>query len=149
MSVLVASSSSVANGTYNLSFKASNSDYTVLAYAKYIIDAIAPTVPSNLTASISGSKRKQAINLAWSASSDSGSGVSHYRVIRNNSLLSTTTNLTYKDSSAADNTLYTYVIQAVDKAGNISSSSNSQSISKASSGGGGSGGKGGGKGRKK
>jgi hypothetical protein len=92
--------------------------------ATFAIDATAPTVPGNLTATSSkGSK----VALAWTASSDgSGSGVASYRVFRNGTQVATTASTTYTD--APGNGTWSYTVKAVDVAGNVSAASNTASI---------------------
>lgn len=117
------------------------------------VDSSAPTTPTNLTASAS---RKGQVSLSWNASSDSGTGVSHYLVYRDAGAgftqIAQTTSLTYKDSNPSASTVSYYVI-AVDAAGNKSAKSNTAtlSLSTQSGGKGGSGGStgGGGKGNGK
>jgi lysophospholipase L1-like esterase len=75
-------------------------------------DSAPPTVPTGLTAAAQSSSR---IDLAWTASSDSGSGVAGYNVFRNGTRLATTTSPTYSDTGLASNTLYTYTVTAFDR----------------------------------
>ena len=80
-------------------------------------DTTPPTTPGNVSATpVSGSQ----INVAWSASTDNV-GVTGYKVMRNGSLAgSTTTALTYSDTGLAASTTYSYTVEAVDAAGNVS-----------------------------
>jgi len=84
-------------------------------------DTTAPTAPATLTAVAIGTSR---VDLSWSASTDDR-GVVGYRVFRDGSAssLSEATGTTYSDTSVAAATSYTYVVRAVDAAGNISASS--------------------------
>ena len=75
-------------------------------------DSTPPTVPTGLTASAQSSSR---IDLAWNASTDSGSGVAGYNVLRNGTWLATTTATNYSDTGLKSNTLYTYTVTAFDR----------------------------------
>ena len=87
-------------------------------------DTTAPTTPNGLTASaVSDTK----INLGWAPSTDNV-GVSGYRVIRNGSLLITLASVTtYQDTGLQPATTYTYRVQALDAAGNVSAQSTAAS----------------------
>src|SRR5262249_12416697 len=79
-----------------------------------------PTTPGNVTATPVSSSQ---INVAWSASTDNV-GVAGYKVLRNGNLAgSTTTALTYSDTSLAASTSYSYTVEAFDAAGNVSTPS--------------------------
>jgi uncharacterized repeat protein (TIGR03806 family) len=97
-------------------------------------DATAPTAPGNLrqTAVTSTSA-----SLAWNASTDTGgSGLAGYRVFRNGTQTGAqTTGLTFTDSGLTAGTTYSYVVRAVDNAGNLSANSNSLSVTTTSTGG--------------
>jgi chitodextrinase len=83
-------------------------------------DATPPSAPSTLTATAVGSGE---IDLSWKKSTDD-SGVDHYVVFRDGVQIDTTTRTTYADTTVAPNTAYTYVVEAVDVAGNVSPDSN-------------------------
>ena len=87
-------------------------------------DTTAPTAPTGVTASaVSDTK----INLSWSPSTDNV-GVTGYRVIRNGALLTTLgTVTTFQDTGLAASTTYTYRVQALDAAGNVSPQSTAAS----------------------
>ncbi|MGI6294976.1 MAG: N-acetylmuramoyl-L-alanine amidase [Armatimonadota bacterium] len=88
-------------------------------------DKTAPTVPTNLTANaISPSQ----INLAWSASTDSGgAGLAGYIVYRGGSEIGRVTTTSYSDNGLNANTAYSYTVKAYDNAGNASGASNAAS----------------------
>lgn len=89
------------------------------------VDTTPPSVPSNLTASAANSNL---VNLSWTASSDNVA-VTGYKIYRNSTLVGTVmTGLNYADNTVSGNTSYTYVIKAVDAAGNISADSNSSTV---------------------
>lgn len=85
------------------------------------LDITAPSVPLNLTATaISVSQ----INLAWSASTDTGgSGLKGYNVYRNGSLAASPTVALLNDTGLLSGTNYSYRVSAVDNAGNESAQS--------------------------
>ncbi|MGJ9403521.1 fibronectin type III domain-containing protein [Arthrobacter sp. KK5.5] len=85
-------------------------------------DSTAPSVPANLTATLSGTTA----DLAWTASTDNV-GVTGYRVTRNGVVITTVLNTFYNDSNRTPGT-YTYTVAAVDGAGNASGPSNSASV---------------------
>ncbi|MHA7277913.1 putative Ig domain-containing protein [Arthrobacter sp. Hz1] len=88
-----------------------------------VSDTTAPSVPANLTATLSGSTA----TLSWTASTDNV-GVTGYRVSRNGTVLAgTVTTTTFSDPGLAAGT-YTYTVAAIDTAGNISGASNSASV---------------------
>ncbi len=86
-------------------------------------DTSPPTTPTGLTASAFSSSR---INLDWNASTDNVA-VTGYRVYRNGTFLVAlgSSNTNFQDSGLAAATAYTYVVDAVDGAGNASTISGS------------------------
>lgn len=83
-------------------------------------DDAAPTTPAGLTALATAPSR---IELSWLASTDSGgSGIAGYRIFRDDSstALATVTATSYADTSVTPGTRYSYVVRAVDNAGNVS-----------------------------
>jgi YD repeat-containing protein len=77
-------------------------------------DTIAPSVPSGLAATAVSSTR---INLAWTASTDTGgSGLAGYRIYRNGSQINTSATNSYADTTLSPSTLYTYKVAAYDNA---------------------------------
>ncbi len=81
-------------------------------------ESIPPSVPTGLSATpVSGTQ----INLAWSASTDTGgSGLVGYRIYRGGSQIATSTTPSYSNSSLTNATTYTYTVAAYDAAGNAS-----------------------------
>jgi hypothetical protein len=63
------------------------------------------------------------INLNWSAITDNV-GVTGYRVYRDGSELTTTTQTSYSDTGLTASTEYTYTVSAYDAAGNVSAQCN-------------------------
>ena len=84
-------------------------------------DTTAPSTPASVTATATSST---SIKLAWSASSDNV-GVTGYRLARDGSALTTVaaSALSYVDNTVNPATTYSYTVQAVDAAGNVSSAS--------------------------
>jgi lysophospholipase L1-like esterase len=75
-------------------------------------DSTPPTVPGGLRATAQSSSR---IDLAWNASTDSGSGVGGYNVFRNGTKIASATSTSYSDTGLTSNTLYTYTVTAFDR----------------------------------
>lgn len=86
-------------------------------------DTTPPTAPSGLTAT---AQRGYRIAMSWQASTDDV-GVVGYRIYRNGSQIGQVTTLGFTDTvrSTSDQT---YVVRAVDAAGNLSPASNSVSV---------------------
>ena len=83
-------------------------------------DTTPPTTPF-----LSGSPFSSTqIDLSWTASTDSGSGLSDYRVYRGGTLIATlgTSVTAYSDVGLTPSTLYSYYVVARDVAGNVSNS---------------------------
>ena len=100
------------------------------ASAVYAVDGTAPSSPAGLTATI---RRKSQVDLLWIASSDGGSGVATYRVLRNGALLATTSSTSWLDRGTTTGQTYDYSIVAVDGAGNGSAPSNTARVTIGSS----------------
>ncbi|UXH80137.1 glycosyl hydrolase family 18 protein [Roseateles amylovorans] len=80
-------------------------------------DTTAPTVPSGLSSS---NITTSSITLSWGASSDAGSGVANYELLRGGTLIASPTTTSYTDTGLAAATSYSYQVRAKDKAGNAS-----------------------------
>jgi chitodextrinase len=106
-----------------------NSDWAnvreILAFSNDV-DTIPPSAPTHLT----GVASSHQINLTWSGSTDNV-GVARYQIFRNGATKPTGTSTTtsYADTSVAPNTSYSYVVRAVDAAGNVSTGSNVAQLS--------------------
>ncbi|MEI7688861.1 MAG: fibronectin type III domain-containing protein [Candidatus Nomurabacteria bacterium] len=83
------------------------------------LDTVAPTTPSGLTATAFSSSQ---INLSWNASADAV-GVTGYKIYKNGTQITTTSNTSYSSTGLSSATLYTYYVVAYDTAGNNSNSS--------------------------
>ena len=90
----------------------------ILAYQQST-DTTAPSVPTNLSATAISSSQ---INLSWSASTDDV-GVVGYKIYRNGTQITTTTNTNYSDTGLTPSTIYSYTVSAYDAAGNNSAQS--------------------------
>jgi hypothetical protein len=78
-------------------------------------DTTAPTAPSSLAANPTSTT----VTLSWSASTDNV-GVDHYAVYEDGILLGNTSTPGYVVTGLSPETAYTYTVEAVDAAGNIS-----------------------------
>ncbi len=61
---------------------------------------------------VTGAPVGQNISLSWNEPAMSGSGIDHYRVLRDGAQIATTTETTYVDTSVVPNTTYTYTVTA-------------------------------------
>lgn len=73
-------------------------------------DESPPSVPADFSAEAVSSER---VELTWTAAEDPESGVSAYRVYRNDSLLGTSPGVGYVDLTVEPNTTYEYEVSAV------------------------------------
>jgi len=81
-------------------------------------DTVPPSAPGTPVATTVSSSQ---VGLSWTASTDNV-GVVGYQVVRSGSVIATVSGTTYSDTSVAASTSYTYQINAVDAAGNSTSS---------------------------
>jgi len=95
---------------------AGNASAQCAAVAVSTLDATAPSIPTNLQATVVSTSR---IDLSWTASTDNV-GVAGYRVYRDGSLVASTAGTTYSDTGLAAGTTYGYRVAAYDAAGNAS-----------------------------
>ncbi|MDC8772495.1 glycosyl hydrolase family 18 protein [Roseateles albus] len=93
------------------------------------VDTTPPTVPAGLSAS---GATTSSITLSWSASTDAGSGVAGYDVLRGGSVVASPTATSLVDSGLTAGTAYSYAVRARDKAGNVSAASSALLTSTAS-----------------
>ncbi|MFB9330038.1 fibronectin type III domain-containing protein [Paenibacillus aurantiacus] len=92
-------------------------------------DTTSPSVPANLT---SPSKTSTSVSLSWTASTDNVA-VTGYDILRNGSVVGSSTGTTYTDTGLSANTAYTFAVKAKDAAGNASAASSSISVTTSSS----------------
>lgn len=95
--------------------------YTQLIHDGSVIDTpekdtTAPSIPTALNAEATATS----VHLTWKASTDSGSGVDHYEVFRNQQKVADASGNTYTDDDLTANSNYAYSVNAIDKAGNKS-----------------------------
>lgn len=129
----------LSNGTNNLRIEATTNDG--LANIDYITltglniaagdcnnttdsDTESPTTPSNLSYN---NATTSSVNLSWIASSDN-IGVTGYQILKNDSVISTTSNTSTTVNNLSEGTIYSFAVVAYDAAGNYSTSSASISI---------------------
>ncbi len=94
-------------------------------------DTQAPTAPTALS---STGVTSTTVALKWNASTDNV-GVTAYQVYRNGQSIATTANTTYTDSALQASTQYSYVVRALDAAGNVSGNSNELQVTTENTGG--------------
>ena len=87
------------------------------------VDAQAPSVPTGLRGSVSGTT----VTLGWTASTDNVA-VTAYDIYRNNTKVGSTSALSYVDSGLTANTSYQYAVAARDAQSNASARSTSLSL---------------------
>jgi chitodextrinase len=85
-------------------------------------DAQAPSAPGTLTASVARGKK---IDLRWGAATDNV-GVTGYHLYRNGTLIRTVTTLTNRDAPGRGT--FTYMVRALDAAGNLGPPSNAVTV---------------------
>jgi len=87
-------------------------------------DTTPPTTPTDLSMS---NPAGSSVSLQWTESSD-GRGVSYYRVFRDGAPIGATLSPGYVDDGVAEDTEYSYRVQASDLAGNLSPPSDSLTV---------------------
>ena len=95
-------------------------------------DSTPPTAPTGLTGT---SPSASTIALSWSASTDN-TGVTGYEIYRGTATTptATVTGTTFTDTGLSPSTTYSYVVKAIDAAGNRSAPSNTATVSTAAGG---------------
>ncbi|MBB6695531.1 fibronectin type III domain-containing protein [Cohnella xylanilytica] len=84
-------------------------------------DLTPPAAPAGLTASAASSR---SIDLRWNASSDGDSGMKGYRLLdEDGTVLAETYGTSYSVSGLVPQTSYSFRVQAIDRAGNVSAPS--------------------------
>ncbi len=99
------------------------------------VNEVADTTPPTQVTGVAGTPTADSIALSWSASSDTDSGVTAYRIYRDagTTPLVEVTGLSYTDTALLENKEYRYEITAVDAAGNESIRSTSLAVTTLSS----------------
>jgi fibronectin type 3 domain-containing protein len=91
-----------------------------------MVDSTAPTVPGAPQPAQSDTGAPPA--LSWTASTDAGTGVAGYRVLRNGAQIATTTTTSYTDTGVSASGSYSYTVVAFDGVGNASVPSAATSV---------------------
>lgn len=108
-------------GTVTVSFNTGGGTALLIPVTLTVIpgtDIIPPTIPTGLSAALSGTT---SVLVSWSASSDTGgSGLAGYRLYRNAELIAQPTATHHNDTGLVAGTSYDYSVSAVDTAGNES-----------------------------
>ncbi|WP_305908854.1 reprolysin-like metallopeptidase [Methylomarinum sp. Ch1-1] len=121
----------LADGIATKSVTATAAEHNdVTQSATIIVDGTAPTAPANVTAA---EKRKNQVAISWNSSTDSGSGLDHYAVMRDGVLIAETGSTNYNDKPGSGT--FTYTVTAFDKVGNAQSSTTSITVGNSSGGG--------------
>jgi hypothetical protein len=108
----------------NFTFNNVQANGTITAVFSQIPDGVPPSTPTNLAATAVSSTQ---VNLTWTASTDN-IAVAGYKLFRNSQQIATPTVTNYQDSGLNASTPYTYTVQAVDSANNVSGQSNSAAV---------------------
>lgn len=108
-----------AQGTTTIRYRSTDAAGHVeeIRTATVRIDSLPPTRPGDVDANATSISE---IEVTWSASTDTGSGVARYEVYRNGVLAGTSTTTSFIDSGLTAGKNYSYHIVAVDVAGNRS-----------------------------
>jgi chitodextrinase len=118
-----------ASTSYTYTVEADNSAGTSAASssatATTTAASTAPNAPTGLTV---GTVTTTTVPLSWTASTTSGSdAVAGYHVLRNGTVVGSTTSTTYTDTGLTPATTYTYTVKAYDTNGDVSSASSAAS----------------------
>ncbi|HWL14446.1 MAG TPA: malectin domain-containing carbohydrate-binding protein, partial [Opitutus sp.] len=120
--VVLAGTTTVSDGQLNIAFGRVSGNpqvnaIKVIRLSEAPADTQAPTAPGALSfANVTSSS----VTVSWAAATDNV-GVTGYRVSRNGTTLTTTSNLSFTDSGLSPATTYQYSVVALDAAGNTSS----------------------------
>jgi hypothetical protein len=125
-------SKTLTNGSHTLTAKtydaAGNTSTASTTITVNNADTTPPSAPTNLSTTAASATK---VNLTWTASTDSGTnatGVTKYNVLRNGVVIAQPATTSYSDTTATANTSYSYSVQAVDGAGNVSANSNTSTV---------------------
>lgn len=119
--VILAAQTTVADGQLNIGFIHGVQNPSIRAIKVLRLaeaDTSPPSAPGNLNFS---NVTTTSVSVNWAASTDNV-GVTGYRVSRNGTVLGTVTSTTFADSALSPATSYTYAVEALDAAGNLSPS---------------------------
>jgi hypothetical protein len=131
----VSSPAGAAPGAYTITVSTSDSLQALHAASVNGTDTVtapdtaAPSAPTNLAGKVvkqgNGKHATNAASLSWTAATDNV-GVAHYNIIRNGTTVATSTTTSFTDKPGSGT--FTYQVNAVDAAGNVSPNSNSVSV---------------------
>ena len=125
----VTSAGTSAAGTYTTHVNTSDTasvTHAASTDATYtILDTAAPSSPLKLTAT--AVTKSKLVKLSWGAASDNV-GVSFYMISKNGSTVTTTTGTSWSDLDWKAGATYSYIVRAVDAAGNISQPGNTATV---------------------
>lgn len=110
-------------GAYALTFRVDDGYGTAdvaITFNVYDPDVTAPTVPTNVQASVNGST----VTVTWTGSTDAGSGVATYKVYRDGVFRANDTASPYVETGVPVGT-YSYTVSAVDASANDNESAQS------------------------
>jgi len=136
----IAEDTTVSQGAYDTSATIGPSGGWIMQLAAFkgiVTTGSQPTTPTNLTGSASGGQ----INLSWTASTDTGSTIASYQIMRcqtagcvnfttDGSIPGST--ITYTDTGIADSSSYTYRVRATDALGYTSGYSDAVTVTTSS-----------------
>ncbi|ASA24014.1 carbohydrate binding domain-containing protein [Paenibacillus donghaensis] len=88
----------------------------IYAKTQQPVDTTAPTVPTNVTATVQSAA---SVKVSWTASTDIV-GVTGYEIYRNGVKVGTSSTTSYTDTGLSANTSYSYSVKAYDAAANLS-----------------------------
>ena len=91
-------------------------------------DFLPPGIPTGLTGA--GQTEPMRVELSWHAAADDTGPVA-YRVFRNGAHVGTSTETSWTNATVAPETTYTYVVRAIDAAGNLGDASASVTVTTA------------------
>ncbi len=126
-------SKTLTNGNHTLTAKAydaagNSSSSTTITIHVNNPDITPPNAPTGLSATATN---PTTVHLSWNAAADTGAnqtGVVKYNVLRNGVVIAQPTTTSYTDATATAKTNYSYTVQAVDGAGNVSDDSGTATV---------------------
>jgi len=99
-------------------------DLSAIEIRPGVPDASPPTMPTNVKATAPNSNQVQ---VTWSPSTDNV-GVTTYDILRGGSVIGTAAGTTYLDGTVSPSTAYSYTVEALDAAGNVSAASDPATV---------------------
>ena len=99
-------------------------DLSAIEIRPGVTDAAPPTTPTNVKATALNSNQVQ---VTWSLSTDNV-GVTSYDILRGAKVIGTAAGTTYLDDTVSPSTPYSYTVEALDAAGNVSAASDPATV---------------------